>query len=168
MINDRKSQLVEIIQQNPGLNFRDLMRCTNMKNGVLSFHLKKLEHHGSISVMRSPRQSRFFPPSFSDYESTVIAYIRRNTPQLIIHSLLSYDTLSFKEIVSHTKKSPSTVSLYLSQLVKRDKIVKTKLVDRVKLYCIKDKQTVDRLFNTYGPGSLDKPISGLEEIISSL
>ena len=167
MINDRKLQLTEIIEKNPGLNFRDLMRTTGMKNGVLSHHLSNLEKLGSVFVVREPRQSRFYPPSFSEQESKIIKALRRETPKLIIQSLILNQSLEFREIVTHTKKSASTVSLYLSQLVD-DGIVQTKLSDRVKQYYLDDKSTIDKLVDDYQPGLLDKPVSGFEDIINSL
>ncbi len=167
MTSDRKLQLTEIIQKNPGLNFRDLMRATGMKNGVLSHHLGHLEKLGSISVVRGPRQSRFYPPSFSEQESKIVKALRRQTPKLILQSLILHEPLEFKDIVSYTKKSPSTVSLYLSQLVD-DQIIKTRLVERTRTYCIDDRHTIDRLIDDYQPGMLDRPVSGLEDIISSL
>ncbi len=167
MTSDRRLQLAEIIRKNPGLNFRDLMRATGMKNGVLSHHLGSLEKLGSISAVRGPRQSRFYPPSFSEQESRIVKALRRQTPKLIIQSLILREPLEFKDIVSYTKKSPSTVSLYLSQLV-ADQVIKTKLAERTKTYYLDDRGTIDRLVDDYRPGMLDRPASGLEDIISSL
>jgi len=167
MTSERKSQLTELIQKNPGLNFRDLMRSTGMKNGVLSHHLNNLEKFGLISVVRGPRQSRFYPPSFSEQESKIVKALRRQTPKSIIQSLILHEPLEFRDVVLHAKKSPSTVSLYLSQLVD-DGIVKTRLSYRVKLYYLDNRETIDKLVDDYQPGLLDKPASGFEDIINSL
>ena len=167
MTSDKKSYLIGIIEKNPGLNFRDLMRFTGMKNGVLNYHLNKLEKIGSILVIREPRKSRFYPPNLSLEESKIIKSLRRSTPKSIIESLLIYESLEFREIVDYSKKSPSTVSLYLSQLVS-DGIVKTKLSDRIKLYCLSDKKSIDRLIDDYHPEIMDRPVSGFEDIINSL
>ncbi len=167
MIKDRKLQLTQIIEKNPGLNFRDLMRNTGMKNGVLSHHLSNLEKLGSVCVVRGPRQSRFYPPNLSEQESKIIKALRRQTPKSIIQALILHDLLEFKSIVNHTKKSASTVSLYLSQLVD-DEIVRIKMSDRVKQYYLDDKKTIDKLIDDYHPELLDKPTSGFEDIINSL
>jgi len=143
------------------------MRATGMKNGVLSHHLGALEKAGSVLVVRGPRQSRFYPPSFSEQESKIIKALRRATPKLIIQSLVLNEPLAFKDIVYHVRKSPSTVSLYLSELVD-DGIVAIMLAERVRTYGLKDRATIDRLVDDYRPGLLDRPVSGLEDIISSL
>ena len=46
-MTDRDAQLQQIIEQNPGIQFREIMRSSGLKNGVLSHHLGKLEkrHH---------------------------------------------------------------------------------------------------------------------------
>ena len=167
MTSKRRSHLTELIWKHPGLNFRDLMRITGMKNGVLSHHLNSLEKSSAISAIRGPRQSRFYPSNFSEIESKIVKALRRQTPKSIIEFLILYEPSGFRDIVKYSGKSPSTVSLYLSQLV-RDGIVKTKLVERTKMYYLGNRDVVDRLVEDYRPGMLDGPASGLEDIVNSL
>lgn len=167
MTSDRKLKLTEIIEKNPGLNFRGLMRLTGLKNGVLSHHLNDLEKNGSVNAIRGPRQSRYYPKHISAKEAVVIKALRRETPKQIIQSLILNENLEFKEIVNYAKKSRSTVSLYLSQLVEAE-ILKVRLDNRLKKFSLKEKETVDRLIEDYVPGVLDKPISGFEDTFNSL
>ena len=167
MTSERKLHLTRLIQKNPGLNFRDLMRSTGMKNGVLGHHLNGLEKAGIISVIRGPRQSRFYPPSFSEQESKIIKALRRTTPKMIIQCIILEGPSEFKDIVSFTNKSPSTVSLYLSQLT-HDRIISTKLSEKIKVYNLNDRSIIEKLVDDYQPCTLDKPVSGLEDIINSL
>lgn len=164
---NRKTELVGIIKKNPGLNFRAIMRFTGMKNGVLSHHLSKLENEGTIKVKRGPRQTRYFSLYITEQESNVIKALRRQTPRDILISLIIKDDLQFNEIVKHVKKSPSTVSLYLSQLVE-DNVVEIQLINRKKTYHVKDKNIIDKLIEDYRPNILEKPTAGLEEIFNSL
>ena len=125
---NRRTKLTKLIEKNPAISFRDLMRLGNLKNGVLSHHLRVLEKTESIKVERLPRQTRFYPHDFSDEESLVAKALRKKTPRDIIYTLMLNDTcgrngLKFSQIVSNVSKSPSTVSIYLSQLI-RDNIVK--------------------------------------------
>ncbi len=76
--------------------------------------------------------------------------------------------LKFSQIVDNLSKSPSTVSIYLSQLLV-DKIVKTTLgYDHKKRYRLLNKKLIDRLIEDHHPGRLDKPGSGFEDMINSL
>ena len=168
MTKDRDSQIVEIIEKNPGIKFREIMRATGFKNGVLSHYLGKLEKMGTVQVMRGPRQTRFYPLEISEIESKVIKSLRRDTTRKIIHCLmLNKKGLEFSEIVEEIQKAPSTVSLYLSHLVD-DEVVQIVLDNRKKKYLVKERETVDKLIEDYHPGMLDKPTTGLEDIINAL
>lgn len=170
---NRRGKLTELIEKNPGISFRDVMRLTNLKNGVLSHHLRILEKTKSIKVERHPRQTRFYPQGFSDEESLAAKALRKNTPRDIICTLMLHDVdskkgLEFSQIVANVSKSPSTVSIYLSQLI-RDNIVKTTLDFNCKRkYRISNKQLVDRLIEDHKHGMLEKPVSGFEDMINSL
>ena len=161
-----KCQKKQIIENNPGIQFREIMRTSGLKNGVLSHYLGKLEKNGIIKVMRGPRQVRFFPPQITDDESIVIKALRKQTPRDLLLALITEDGLEFSELVKEVKKSPSTVSLYLSQLV-GDGLVEIKIVNLKKRYHIKARELVDKLIEDYRPGLLEKPASGFEDIINS-
>lgn len=163
---DRDSKLLQIIDQNPGIQFREIMRSSGLKNGVLSHYLSKLEKHGIIKVIRGPRQTRFYPPQITEDESTVIKALRKQTPRDLLLALITEDELEFSQLVKEVKKSPSTVSLYLSQLVE-DELVEIRLVDLKKRYHIKARDLIDKLIEDYRPSILEKPTSGFEDIINA-
>ena len=165
-MTDRDLQIQQIIEQNPGIQFREIMRTSGLKNGVLSHYLSKLEKNGIIKVMRGPRQVRFFPPQITEEESLVIKALRKQTPRDLLLALITDDGLEFSELVKEVKKSPSTVSLYLSQLVE-DGLVEIKIINLKKRYHIKARDLVDKLIEDYRPGLLEKPTSGFEDIINS-
>ena len=125
---DRSQKLQELIDDNPGIQFREIMRSSGLKNGVLSHYLKKLEDGGLVKVMRGPRQVRFYSPNITEEESIVIKALRKETPRDLLLALIKDDGLEFTELVQEVKKSPSTVSLYLSQIV-ADELVEIKIVD---------------------------------------
>jgi len=126
--SQRSILLLDAIQKNPGIKFREIMRLTGLKNGVISHYLSKLEKNGNIKVIRSPRQARFYPPKFTEQESKVIKALRRQTPRDLLLALIKQDGLKFSQLVNEVKKSPSTVSIYLSQFVE-DVLVEMKLVN---------------------------------------
>lgn len=165
-MTDRNLQLQEIIEKNPGIQFREIMRTSGLKNGVLSHYLGKLEKNGIIKVVRGPRQSRFFPPKITEDQSIVIKALRKQTPRDLLLALVKQDGLEFNELVKEVKKSPSTVSLYLSQIV-QDGLVEIKLENTKKRYYIKARNTIDQLIEDYRPGLLEGPTSGFEDIFNS-
>ncbi|TLX82183.1 MAG: ArsR family transcriptional regulator [Thaumarchaeota archaeon] len=163
---DRDSQLVDIIDKNPGIKFREIMRETGMKNGVLSYHTRKLEKIGVVKVERSPRQTRFYPLGVTNEESILIRSLRQETPRQILLSLLDAE-LAFNKIVEKVKKSPSTVSTYLSQLLE-DEIVEFKIIELKKVYRIKNKGIVQSAINKYHPTLMEKSADRLADIFNSL
>lgn len=165
-MTDRDSQIQQIIEENPGIQFREIMRSSGLKNGVLSHYLGKLEKNGIIKVTRGPRQSRFYPPQITDDEFKVIKALRRQTPRDLLLALVKEDGLEFSQLVKEVKKSPSTVSLYLSQIVE-DELVEIKIVQLKKRYHIKARDLIDKLIEDYRPRLLEKPTSGFEDIINS-
>lgn len=162
----RDSQIQQIIEENPGIQFREIMRSSGLKNGVLSHYLGKLEKNGIIKVIRGPRQSRFYPPRITEEESVAIKALRKQTPRDLLLALVKEDGLEFNQLVKEVKKSPSTVSLYLSQIV-ADGLVEVRLVMLKKRYHIKARDVIDKLIEEYRPGQLEKPTSGFEDIINS-
>ena len=164
---DRDSQIQQIIEQNPGIQFREVMRSSGLKNGVVSHYLRKLEKNGVINVNRGPRQSRFFPLHITEEEAIVIKALRKQTPRDLLLALIMQDGLEFSQLVSEVKKSPSTVSLYLSQLVK-DGLIITKGISLKKKYHIKATEIVDKFIEDYRPTAVEKATSGYEDIFNSL
>lgn len=165
-MTERDLQIKQIIEQNPGIQFREIMRSSGLKNGVLSHYLGKLEKNGLVKVIRGPRQARFFPPHISEDESIVIKALRKQTPRDLLLALIKEDGLEFSQLVKEVKKSPSTVSLYLSQLIDEE-LVTVKFSSLKKRYYIKERLLIDKLIEDYRPSLLEKPTSGFEDIINS-
>ncbi len=166
-MTDRDSQIQQIIEKNPGIQFREIMRSSGLKNGVLSHYLGKLEKNGIIKANRGPRQVRFYSPQITEAESVAIKALRKQTPRDLLLALVENEGLEFSELVKTVKKSPSTVSLYLSQLVE-DELVEIKYVQLKKRYHIKARDLIDKLIEDYRPSLLEKPTSGFEDIFNSL
>ena len=168
---DKREKLTELIGKNPGISFRNLMRLTNLKNGALSNHLRRLEKRSRIKVERLPRQTRFYPLGVTDDESIAAKSLRRKTSRDIIYTLMLNDRynegLRFAQIVSIVSKSPSTVSFYLSQLIK-DNIVTAIGSGHRKKFHISNKPLIDKMIGDCRLGILEKSVSGFEDIINSL
>ena len=167
-MTDRDLQIQQIIEQNPGIQFREIMRTSGLKNGVLSHYLGKLEKNGIIKVIRGDQDKLDFSRHKLLMKNLLaIKALRKQTPRDLLIALITEDGLEFSELVKEVKKSPSTVSLYLSQLVE-DGLVEIKIINLKKRYHIKARELVDKLIEDYRPSILEKPTSGFEDIINSL
>ena len=146
--NENKSKILNHIVKNPGVRYRELLRLTGLANGVLSYHLKILGESRSIKVNREGiKMTRYYPKNIKTKEFHVIAYIRNSTARQIIQLLLKQDHSTFKDIVKHTNKVPSTISWHLKRL-ENGKIIS---VSHKKLhaYRIRNKEKVGEIVAKY-------------------
>src|SRR5579885_37547 len=164
---DRGTQIISVIEKNPGIKFREIMRETGMKNGVLGYYAAKLERAGTARIERTPGQTRFYPPGVSDEEVLLIKNLRQETPRQILASLLYHEALSFSELVEKTGKSQATVSLYLSQ-VTRDSLVESKIVNFKKKYYVRDAAKLRSIISKYHPNLIESSADRLADTFSSL
>ena len=124
--NPQVKKILNLVLEKPGISFTELKNGTEMQNGTLSHYLVKMLKDEKIIVRRTKRRTWFFPPSTQTKEMDIAINLRRETSKRILLFLLHKERAIFKEIVSEVKKSPSTVSLTLTQLIELG-IIKRKL-----------------------------------------
>ena len=163
----REETIIETIKKNPGIRFTEIMNNVGVKNGVLSHYVKKLEDSGSIHADRSPRVVRFYSPDLSPEEQKLVTRLRQETPKRILVVLLKQKQLTFKQIVATIKKSPATVSFYLSTLV-QDEIVLIRRSDKKSYYFIAKPERILVLIDEYHPDIVQKTSENFADIVSSL
>ena len=164
---DRSLEIINIIEKNPGIKFREIMREIGLKNGVMSYHARKLEENGSVKIDRKSGETRFYPLCVTDDESNLITSLRQDTQRHILLSLLSSKSLSFNEIVQKVRKSPSTVSTFLRKLVD-DKIVEIKIIELKRVYFLRNADMVHEIIQKYNPILLERTAYNFADTFSSL
>jgi predicted transcriptional regulator len=164
---DRVTEIISVIEKNPGIKFREIMRETGLKNGVLSYHVKKLEENGNVKIDRKSGETRFYPLFVTDKESLVITSLRRDTQRYILLSLLDGQMHTFNEIVKKVKKAPSTISTFLAKLVD-DNIVEIKIVELKKVYFLKNIDMVHEIIEKYNPVLLERTAYNFADTFSNL
>jgi predicted transcriptional regulator len=166
-MNTRYSELTTLIHLNPGIRFREIMRETGWKNGVLTHYINKLERDGVIKVKRGQRQTRYSSHQITDEELKIIKVLRRKTPRDIVIALLPEDGLKFSQLQKEIRKAPSTISLYLSEMIK-EKLIEVKFIERKKNYFLLQKPYFDKFLEVHTPSTIEKSTSEFEDIINSL
>ena len=154
-MNDRCLNLMEVIKKNPGINFREIMRSTNLKNGILSYYLNKLEKNGSVQIKADHNKKRFYDLDISENEFKVISALRAQTTRDLLLALIENEGLSFQTLVKTIGKSNSTISLYLNQIVSDD-LVRIEIKDFKKIYFINCRESVDKFVETCRPNIIAK------------
>jgi len=152
---DRKETILQIVQDNPGIRFNEIMRISNIRNGTLSHYVKKLEDEASIELERSPRVTRLYPAGIGSQEAKICKYLTINSQRKLIMFLLKKKTATSVEIREFLKKSPSVVSVNLNELF-REKIIEKKYDIPSNQFSLKKPEEIKGIMNEYYPNLIDK------------
>ena len=125
-----QQKMLTCVDENPGIRYRELLRMINSSNGVLSYHINKLEKMELVTVERRSRMTRLFPRNISNDITGVMGFLRNQTSYEIIKLLHDNGPISQREIIKYTGKAASTISWHMKKLM-QDNIV-----------CIKNKNTI--------------------------
>lgn len=125
-----QQELLTCVDENPGIRYRELLRMTNSSNGVLSYHINRLEKMELVNVERRSRMTRLFPRNISNDITGVMGFLRNQTSYEIIKLLHDKGPISQQEIMQYTRKAVSTISWHMKKLI-QDNVV-----------CLKDKNTI--------------------------
>ena len=151
---DRKEIVLDVIKRNPGIRFNEIMRVTNIRNGTLSHYVKKLEERGDIDLQRTPRVTRAYPIGMDDHEAIICKHLTTPTQRMLILFLLQNDVVTSIKIKAFLKKSPSVVSVNLSQLFK-DKIINKQYDIPSNKYSLRNPEQVKGILKEYYPNWLE-------------
>jgi DNA-binding MarR family transcriptional regulator len=126
-----QQELLTCVDENPGIRYRELLRMTNSSNGVLSYHINRLEKMELLNVERRSRITRIFPRNISTDIAGLIGFLRNQTSHEIIKLLYDKGPISQQEIMRYTRKAASTISWHIKKLM-QDNIVCT--IDKNTIY----------------------------------
>jgi predicted transcriptional regulator len=157
------------ICKNPGIRYRELIRLSGITNGVLSYHLGKLEKTGEIRVERQSnnRVSRYFIANIPKEDSDVIGWFRSKVTRSIVFFVLKNEFCTFNEIVDQVGKAPSTISWHVKRLREAGILSTNNGNDRL-LYNIIDKVMINRILVEYKETFTDRIIENYTDIIDRL
>jgi len=164
---DRISIIAKIIQNNPGIHVRGIMNETELENGVIVHHLEKLEKQGKIKSKKYTRYKRYYSLDIVEDEYDIIRNLRKPTKKEILLFIVVKKNASFKEILSKTHKSPSTVSWNLSELINNNVIEKYEK-DRKTFYRVKNMKLLKHTFRKEFSKLLDDKKEHSEDIFLAL
>jgi predicted transcriptional regulator len=163
---DLYKDIYNYINENPGIRYRELIRLARTTNGVLSYHLGKLEKRKEIRVERlsNNRITRYFIVDIPKEDSDIIGCFRSNVIRNIVYFLLKNEFCTFNEIVDHIGKAPSTVSWHMKKL-KEAGILDTNIGNDHFLYGIADKELISRILLEYKESFTDRVIENYADMI---
>jgi predicted transcriptional regulator len=162
-----QSKLLKHIDEYPGIRYRELLRLTDLANGVLTYHLSSLERSNQIRVNRSKaKTTRYYPINITSEESEVIGYIRNEPVRRIILFILEHNICTFNEIVDYTNKAPSTISWHLKKL--KDAGIISVQYGQYQLYRVTNREVVAEILYKYRQSFVEQVVDNYTEIIEEL
>jgi predicted transcriptional regulator len=162
-----QSRLLKHIDEYPGIRYRELLRLTDLVNGVLTYHLSLLERSTQIRVNRSKaKTTRYYPINIPTEESEVIGYIRNEPVRRIISFILEHNICTFNEIVDHTNKAPSTISWHLKKL--KDAGIISVQYGQYQLYRLTNREVVAEILYKYRGSFVEQVVNNYTEIMEEL
>lgn len=164
---DRSSVILKTIQNNPGIHIRALMNLTKLENGVIVHYLDRLEKQGVVKSQKHARYRRYYSLDVTDSEYAIIRNLRKPTKKKILFQILVEGNPDFKELTFKVKKSPSTLSWNLSELIEEEIIEKCEK-DGKQCYRIKDKNLLKQIFKKEFAKLLDEKFEHSEDIFLAL
>ena len=136
---------MNLIRKIPGISYNEIVRETNLSNGVVSHYLIKLLEKGEIEK-EGIKRGKYFVRNISKKDREIITVLRNKTNNEIFHLLMKYSkkdiAFTAKEIQKKVKKSGSTISICLKILQKNN------IVERVIMH-EKSKITSDLGYKIY-------------------
>ena len=152
--NPRISRILEIIQNNPAISYREIQKITGYPFGTLSNSLSNLEKDSKIIVKRSTRRTHHFPLHIPSIEYPVLINLRKETAKTIITFLAENQKGTYSDFRKCTKKAPSTISVTLTNLVE-EKIIK-RISGFQPYFVLEDPQFVQNILSKISPSNIDK------------
>lgn len=172
-LHKHQQNLIKIIERNPGIRYRELLRLTNLSNGVLTYHLTELAV-SSINVDRRRGVTRYYSLQISSEETRIISHIKNIVSRKILLLLIDRGACTLSEIATLTNKAPSTVSWYLQRLLNAN-IVKKKSTSSDGLYYYKsrfydvvDKMLIMDVISKYVESPIDEVVNNYSEMVDEL
>jgi DNA-binding Lrp family transcriptional regulator len=152
--NPRISYLLEIIKKNPAISYRNLQKISGYPFGTLSNSLSNLEKDSKIIVKRFARRTHYFPSHIPSTEYPVLIHLRKETAKKIIIFLTENQKGTYPDFRKCTNRSPSTVSITLTNLVE-EKIIK-RISGFSPYFELEDSQCVQNILMKIAPSNTDK------------
>ena len=119
----RKEIILNLIKEIPGVSYNEIVRKTELSNGVISHYIIKLMESGEIEK-EGVKRGKYFFKNIPKKDRIIINILRNKTNNEIFRFFIknskSKEASTAKEIAEKVKKSGSTVSVSLKILQKND------------------------------------------------
>lgn len=111
----RRRALQDLVEANPGIHFRDVLRLSGLGAGAARHHLRALVAVGQLTVTQGPRYQCFFPAG-QDRRVTAVAGLLKSPVARGIVQSTGADPLSGQQLATRLGVAPGAVSYHVQRL----------------------------------------------------
>lgn len=117
LANDDRRRIHELVQDEPGIHFRELRRRLDTGAGLLEHHLEKLERAALVTEVREDGYRGYFVPGEVDREVMEVAgRLRSETAGELVQQVRERPDASIRELAEAAGVSRSTAGYHVRRL----------------------------------------------------
>ena len=158
---DTRVEIFYLINENPGIHFRGIVKELNREVGVIDYHLQVLEKDRVIISVKYRSLKIYFDHTWEkslDEVKIIVANLKKKTSRSILLLLCENkenQNVPLKELATKLGKSPSNLHWHVKRLIE-DRIVRSMRRGReVTLKLNVDRSLLHRLGNLVFPSKWD-------------
>lgn len=150
--------LFNLIEEFPGLYFRQIQKTSSIPVGTLDYNLRILKKNNLICDEIIWHRKKYFTNSISPEERKMIGLLRESRVREIIKTINTNPNLSYKKFSSVLKLSKTTINWYLTRLCDYG-IIKVEKEKNKRFYSINQKEKIEQLLDNYRESFSDKMLN---------
>lgn len=117
-----RDSIFDLIEENPGIHFREIQRRSGLAVGQVEYHLYQLERSEKIVTRQDGKVKRYFCISSDTYsERQLLFYLRSSNSREVLQKLAHSGKVTMASLLKVRK----------SKLVKRREVLESLLKDRI-------------------------------------
>lgn len=163
---ETRRKLYHLIEDEPGLHMRELERRSGIPLSTIRHHLRYLQVHRLIDLVEDKNVTRYFAKVLpEDADRRALAALRQEALRRVLLLVLARDgRATYQEILQDAGAPPSTLAVYLSQLVDRGLLTRRSL-GRESRYEANDPERTIRLLHRYRASFMDALVDHLLDVV---
>ncbi len=116
--NEVRGKIFELIKADPGINFKAIMVELDLKNGVLAYHLQRLEAEDFIKSRKDRQYRRYYSAESNG--------LPEELPNQILRFLLNNPGISQSDLAKMLGISRQVVNYHIHKLIGQRKVIRKK------------------------------------------
>jgi len=152
---DTRKRIFDLIENSPGIHFREISRRLDIPTGVVEYHINYMLKRDMIVARMEGRYKRYYTEGkIGSKEKRVLAFLRKDVPRAIVMFLMLNPGARHRDLKSELGISGSTLSFHLKKMIKKE-VVQEEEDGGTKKFYVVDPDTVSRTLIIYKKSFMD-------------